>query len=166
MTFGSFKASWELPGKGKLKISITLFLGTKSKNIWELKHQGLINAWGGWCCEHCFMMCGGIQVQVWILVHGHLCCNKRWVLPVWLEGDAVIARHLAEVLLQLSEELLVAISLIQRHEGVDVGKLPPGDWLKKERTAVSRREWNFPKPLHVKLEGSFMKKVAQLSEMV
>lgn len=52
------------------------------------------------------------------------------LLPVWLEGDFVIARHLAEVLLQLSEKFLVALSLIQRHKGVDVGKLPPGDGLK------------------------------------
>lgn len=55
--------------------------------------------------------------------------HQRWVVPVWLEGDVVIACHLTEVLLQLSEELLVAVSLVQRHEGVDVGKLPPGDWL-------------------------------------
>lgn len=58
--------------------------------------------------------------------------------PVWLEGDVVIASDLTEVPLQLSEELLVAISLIQRHEGMNVGKLPPGDRLKTERTAVSR----------------------------
>lgn len=60
--------------------------------------------------------------------------QQSWVLPVWLEGDVVIAGHLTEVLLQLFEELLVAFGLIQRHKGVDVGKLPPGDWLKKERT--------------------------------
>lgn len=53
------------------------------------------------------------------------------VVPVWLEGDVVIAGHLTEVPLQLFEELLVAISLIQRHEGVDVGKLIPGDWLRR-----------------------------------
>lgn len=58
--------------------------------------------------------------------------------PVWLEGDAVITCHLAEVLLQLSEELLVAFSLIQRHEGVNVGELPPGDGLQEEGTAVKR----------------------------
>lgn len=52
------------------------------------------------------------------------------VVPVRLEGDVVIAGHLTEVPLQLSEELLVAIGLIQRHEGVDVCKLIPGDWLR------------------------------------
>lgn len=56
--------------------------------------------------------------------------------PVRLEGDAVITRHLAEVPLQLSEKLLVAFSLIQRHEGVNVGKLPPGDGLREKRMAV------------------------------
>lgn len=93
-----------------------------------------------WRGEHRFMMCGGIQVQVWILARGNLCCYKRWVLPVWLEGDVVIARHLTEVPLQLSEELLVAIGLIQRHEGVDVGKLPPGDWLKKKKKGENSSE--------------------------
>lgn len=58
--------------------------------------------------------------------------------PVWLEGDAVITCHLAEVLLQLSEQLLVAFSLVQRHKGVNVGKLPPGDGLREEGTAVKR----------------------------
>lgn len=61
--------------------------------------------------------------------------------PVRLEGDAVITCHLAEVLLQLSEKLLVAFSLIQRHKGVNVGKLPPGDGLREEGTAVKR--WLF-----------------------
>lgn len=54
----------------------------------------------------------------------------------------------------MSEELLVAIGLIQRHEGVNVGKLPPGDRLKKERTAVSLREFSFPKLLHLEHEKS------------
>lgn len=69
-----------------------------------------------------------------------LCATSASVgSPVWLEGDAVITRHLAEVLLQLSEKLLVAFSLIQRHEGVNVGKLPPGDGLRENRMAVERR---------------------------
>lgn len=61
--------------------------------------------------------------------------------PVWLERDAVITCDLTQVLLQLSEKLLVAFSLIQRHEGVNVGKLPPGDGLREERTAEKR--WLF-----------------------
>lgn len=61
--------------------------------------------------------------------------------PVWLERDAVITCHLTQVLLQLSEKLLVAFSLIQRHEGVNVGKLPPGNGLREERTAEKR--WLF-----------------------
>lgn len=49
----------------------------------------------------------------------------------------------------MSEELLVAVSLIQRHERVNIGKLPPGDRLKEDRTAVSRIELNFPKLLYL-----------------
>lgn len=66
-----------------------------------------------------------------------MCERMQQRSPVWLEGDVVVASHLTEVPFQLSEELLVAISLIQRHEGMNVGKLPPGDGLKRERTAVS-----------------------------
>jgi len=69
--------------------------------------------------------------------------KKIWVFgfvvsPVWLEGDLVIARQLAEVFLQLPEKFLIAFCLIQGHEGVDVGKLSPGDGLKEE-TAVRQR---------------------------
>lgn len=70
--------------------------------------------------------------------------KQRWGLPVWLEGDLVIARHLTEVLLQLPEKVLVALSLIQRHKGMDVGKLSPGDGLKKKK-GVSRTEGNISK---------------------
>ena len=70
-------------------------------------------------------------------------CFDKHISPVGLEGDLVIARHLTEVPLQLSEELLVALCLIQRHERVDVGKLPPGDGLKKEEQG----KFNFPKQL-------------------
>lgn len=69
--------------------------------------------------------------------------------PVRLERDAVITCHLAQVPLQLSEKLLVAFSLIQRYEGVNVGKLPPGDGLRKERMAV---EWFVS--IHKSLDGS------------
>lgn len=65
------------------------------------------------------------------------------MLPVGLEGDLVVARHLTEVFLQLPEELLVALGLVQRHEGVDVGELPPGDGLNKQtRGNLSKpRRW-------------------------
>lgn len=53
--------------------------------------------------------------------------------PVWLEGDFVVSRHLTEIPLQLPEELLVAFRLLQRHKGVNVGKLLPGDWLREQR---------------------------------
>lgn len=53
--------------------------------------------------------------------------------PVWLEGDFVVARHLTKIFLQLSEELLVTFCLVQRHKGVNVGKLVPGDWLQERR---------------------------------
>lgn len=60
--------------------------------------------------------------------------RRAWLgSPVRLEGDLVVARHLAEVLLQLPEELLVALGLLQRHKRVDVGKLPPGDRLRQSR---------------------------------
>lgn len=53
--------------------------------------------------------------------------------PVWLEGDFVVSGHLTKILLQLSEELLVTFCLVQRHKGVNVGKLLPGDWLQEQR---------------------------------
>lgn len=65
--------------------------------------------------------------------------------PVWLERDLVIARHLTKVFLQLSEEFLVALCLIQGHERMDVGKLPPCDGL-SEDTAVRH---NYSKGFHV-----------------
>lgn len=80
------------------------------------------------------------------------------VLPVGLEGDTVIARHLTEVLLQLFKENLVAISLIQRHEGVDVGKLAPGDWLKGEGTAVSGKDCNLSQDKNPVKPGSEFKR--------
>lgn len=71
--------------------------------------------------------------------------------PVWLERDLVIARHLTEVFLQLSEEFLVALCLIQGHERMDVGKLPPCDGL-SEDTAVRH---NDSKAFHVTPEENW-----------
>lgn len=56
--------------------------------------------------------------------------------PVWLEGDFVVAGHLTQILLQLSEELLVTFCLVQGHKGVNVGELVPGDWLQGGERSV------------------------------
>lgn len=50
-------------------------------------------------------------------------------LPVWLKRDLVISCDLTKILFQLMEELLITLGLVQRHKGVDVSELPPGDWL-------------------------------------
>ena len=55
------------------------------------------------------------------------------VLPVGLKGDVVIACDLTQVPLQLPEELLIPLGLIQGHKRMHVGKLLPGDGLRRER---------------------------------
>ena len=45
----------------------------------------------------------------------------------------VIACELTQILLKLSEKLLVPLSLVQRHKGVDVGKFTPCNWLKSKK---------------------------------
>lgn len=87
------------------------------------------------------------NLGAWILLYIQFCAATNNILPVGLEGDLVIARHLTEIPLQLSEELLVALCLIQRHKRVDVGKLPPGDGLKKGEQG----KFNFPRQLYASL---------------
>ncbi|TNN44069.1 hypothetical protein EYF80_045726 [Liparis tanakae] len=62
--------------------------------------------------------------------------RERHRLELYICPLALVCNRPAEVLLQLSEENLVAVRLIQRHEGVDVGKLPPGLQLNREDQPV------------------------------
>ena len=54
-------------------------------------------------------------------------------LPVRLERDSIIASEFTQILLEFSEKLLVPLSLVQRHKGVDVCKFFPCDRLKSKR---------------------------------
>ena len=56
--------------------------------------------------------------------------DRRNLLPVRLERDLVIAREFTQVLLKLSEKLLISLSLVQRHKRVDICKLLPRNRLK------------------------------------
>lgn len=69
-----------------------------------------------------------------------LSLQQMYCLPIWLKGDLVISRDLTEILFQLLEKLLITLCLIQRHEGVDVGKFPPGDWLSMSKRNVFMNE--------------------------
>ena len=61
-------------------------------------------------------------------------------MPVGLKGDVVVACDLTQVPLQLFEELLIALGLIQGHKRVHVGKLLPGDGLRRERENREERD--------------------------
>lgn len=56
--------------------------------------------------------------------------RRRNLLPVRLERDSVIAREFTQVLLKLSEKLLISLSLVQRYKWVDVCKFLPCNRLK------------------------------------
>lgn len=66
-------------------------------------------------------------------------------LPVWLETDLVITCEFTQILLKLSEKLLISLSLVQRHKGVDVCKFFPCDRCEFRRTVQfhgAGSQWN------------------------
>lgn len=60
-------------------------------------------------------------------------------VPVWLKGDLVISCDLTKIFFQLLEELLITLCLIQRHKGVDVSKLLPGDRLSMSKKKKKKK---------------------------